>query len=222
MKSIRVAAAAAAAGIALTACSSPMQAGAAAVVGNERISASRLNEETRAYSAALRNAKLPPELEAALAGRSLEEALEQEQGTPASQRVLRRMAEVSATKQLLERYNVQVSPSEIEGVLKDPGQYPSAELNLLLGSAAIAPQNARDYGLAVAGLAKLRQQFGSGQSGADRLNQELNAVKVVYSPRYGTLNPQRSQQNPAMFVDNGRFGKVAEQQQQPPPQQQQG
>ncbi|TDC11110.1 hypothetical protein E1267_01375 [Nonomuraea longispora] len=217
MKSIRVAAASAAAGIALTACSSPMQAGAAAVVGNERISASELNEETKAYVAAMRNVKLPPELEAALSGRSLEEAVEQEQGTPASQRVLRRMADVLMIKQVLERHNVQVSQTEIDNVLKDPGQYPSAELNLLLGPAASAPQEAQDYGMAFAGLEKLRQRFGSGQDGADRLTKELSSVKVVYSPRYGALNPQRSQQNPAMFVDNGRFGKASEPQQ---PQQQ--
>ncbi|TDD02224.1 hypothetical protein E1292_24095 [Nonomuraea deserti] len=202
MKSIRVAVAAAAAGIALTACSSPMQAGAAAVVGNERISASRLNDETRAYSAALRNAKLPPQLQAALAGRSLEEVLEQESGASTSRRVLRRMVEVSAYNQLIARHNVQVSQAEIDKIIQSPlgpdgTQYPSAELQLLLSEATVAPANAREYGRALAGLIKLRQQFG-GQDGEERFKKELNTVKVAYSPRFDTLNP--------------RFGKVTEQQ----------
>ncbi|MEO3806711.1 hypothetical protein [Nonomuraea sp. B1E8] len=202
MKSIRVAVAAAAAGMALTACSSPMQAGAAAVVGSERISASQLNEETRAYVAALRNAKLPPQLEAALAGRSLEEVLEQESGVPANRRVLQRMVEVSAYSQLMARHNVQVSQAEIDKIIQSPlgpdgTQYPSAELQLLIGQGAVAPQNAREYGRALAGLIKLRQQFG-GQGGEDRFKKELSTVKVTFSPRFDTLNP--------------RFGKVAEQQ----------
>ncbi|MBF8188846.1 hypothetical protein ITP53_24540 [Nonomuraea sp. K274] len=208
-----MAATAAAVGIALTACSSPMQAGAAAVVGSERISMSQLDEDTQAYVSALRNAKLDQQTQAQLAGNSLEEVVLQ--GAPASQRVLLRMTEVSAFRQLLARYNVQVSQAEIDGVLRNPGQYPSAELNLLFSG--VAPQEAREYGRVVVGVSKLQQQFG-GESGQQRLIQEFSAIKPVFSPRYGVLNQQRSQQNPALFVDSGRFGKVTQQSAQPLPQ----
>ncbi|MGP3913940.1 hypothetical protein [Nonomuraea sp. 10N515B] len=217
MKSIRVAVAAAAVGMTLTACSSPMHAGAAAVVGNERISASQVNENTQVYVTALRNAKLDEQTKAALAGTTLEQAALQ--GTSASQLVLRNMVEVSAFRQLMARYNVQVSQTEIDNALKDPGQYPSAELRLLFSG--VAPQNAREYGRVVVGVAKLQQQFG-GESGQQRLLQEFSAFQPVFSPRYGVLNPQRSQENPAMFVDTGRFGKLTPPQQQQPQQQPQG
>lgn len=209
--------AAAAVGMTLTACSSPMHAGAAAVVGNERISASQVNENTQVYVTALRNAKLDEQTKAALAGTTLEQAALQ--GTSASQLVLRNMVEVSAFRQLMARYNVQVSQTEIDNALKDPGQYPSAELRLLFSG--VAPQNAREYGRVVVGVAKLQQQFG-GESGQQRLLQEFSAFQPVFSPRYGALNPQRSQENPAMFVDTGRFGKLTPPQQQQPQQQPQG
>jgi peptidoglycan/LPS O-acetylase OafA/YrhL len=79
--------AAAAVGMTLPACSSPMHAGAAAVVGKERISASQVNENTQVYVTALRNAKLDEQTKAALAGTTLEQAALQ--GTSASQLVLR-------------------------------------------------------------------------------------------------------------------------------------
>ncbi|MEV4566892.1 SurA N-terminal domain-containing protein [Nonomuraea sp. NPDC049419] len=191
MKSIRVAVAAAAAAVALSACSSPMQAGAAAVVGNERISMNKLSDDTQAYVAALKRAQLD------------ESAL----GVPATQAVLQRLVNVSVSKQLMARHNVQVTESEVDAVLKEPGQYQSAEVNLLAN--AVAPTDARDYGRAMVGLSKLQQQFG--QAGQEKLLQEFNSIKPVFNPRYGQLNQQRSQENPALFVDTGRFGKATQQ-----------
>ncbi|MEV0823498.1 SurA N-terminal domain-containing protein [Nonomuraea rubra] len=196
MKSIRVAVAAAAAVAALTACSSPMQAGAAAVVGNERISMDKLNNDTQAYLAALKKAQLD------------ETAL----GVPANQAVLQRLVNVSVSRQLMDRHKVQVSETEIDTALKDPGQFQSPEINLLANG--VAPSDARDYARAMVGLTKLQQQFG-GQAGQERLIQEFSSIKPVFNPRFGTLNPQRSEQNPALFVDTGRFGKVTQQAQQP-------
>ncbi|TDD52848.1 hypothetical protein E1286_08215 [Nonomuraea terrae] len=193
MKSIRVAVAAAAVAMALTACSSPMQAGAAAVVGKERISTSELNEDTQAYLAALKRANLD---ESALGG------------VPASQIVLQRLVNVSVSRQLAARYKVQVSESEVDAALRDPGQFESPEINLLANG--VTPTDARDYGRAIVGLSKLQQQFG-GQAGQQRLTQEFISIKPVFSPRYGALNPQRTQENPALFVDTGRFGKLTQQ-----------
>nr|WP_186404456.1 SurA N-terminal domain-containing protein [Nonomuraea sp. ATCC 55076] len=189
MKSIRVAVAAAAVVAAMTACSSPMQAGAAAVVGNERISMSKLNADTQAYLAALKKAQLD------------ESAL----GVPANQAVLQRLVNVSVSNQLLDRHNVQVTETEIDNALKDPGQFQSPEINLLANG--VAPSDARAYARAMVGLTKLQQQFG-GQAGQEKLIQEFSSIKPIFNPRFGQLNGQRSQENPALFVDTGRFGKL--------------
>ncbi|WP_127936504.1 SurA N-terminal domain-containing protein [Nonomuraea polychroma] len=194
MKSIRVAVAAAAVGIALTACSSPMQAGAAAVVGNERITTSKVNADSEAYKSALKQAKLT------------EEALG---GVPVSHVVLQRLINVAVIKQLMARYKVQATETEVDAMLKDPGQYQSAQINLL--AAGVAPSDARDYGRAMVGLSKLQKQFGNDQ----KLAQEFGSIKPVLNPRYGTFNPERSQENPGIFIDTGRFGKLTVQPQQP-------
>ncbi|MEV4014806.1 hypothetical protein AB0J35_30330 [Nonomuraea angiospora] len=198
MKSIRVAVAAAAVGIALTACSSPMQAGAAAVVGKERISTGQLNRDAEAYKAALKKNKLD------------ETAL----GVPVSQYVLQRLADISAARQLMARNNVQVTEKEIDAKLQDPGQYQSAEINLL--ALGVAPSYARDYARTAVGMAKLQQQ--AGQGGLDKLRQDFASIKTTFNPRFGVVNTNPSQENPSLFVDAGRFGKAAPQQAQQPQQ----
>ncbi|MER5999077.1 SurA N-terminal domain-containing protein [Nonomuraea sp. NPDC051941] len=198
MKSIRVAVAAAAVGIALTACSSPMQAGAAAVVGKERISTGQLNRDAEAYKAALKQNKLD------------ETAL----GVPVSQYVLQRLADISAAKQLMARNNVQVTDKEIDAKLQDPGQYQSPQINLL--ALGVAPSYAREYARTAVGMAKLQQQ--AGQGGLDKLRQDFASIKTIFNPRFGVVNANPSQENPSLFVDAGRFGKATPQQ---APQQQQ-
>ncbi|MFG6194974.1 hypothetical protein [Nonomuraea sp. JJY05] len=199
MKSIRVAVAAAAVGLALTACSSPLQAGAAAVVGKERISTSQLNADAEAYKAALKKNKLD------------ETAL----GVPVTQYVLQRLADISAAEQLMARNNVQVTEKEIDAKLQDPGQYQSAEINLL--ALGVAPSYARDYARTAVGMAKLQQQ--AGQGGMDKLRQDFASIKTTFNPRFGVVNTNPSQENPALFIDAGRFGKATTPQARP---QQQG
>jgi peptidyl-prolyl cis-trans isomerase SurA len=182
--------AAAAVGIALTACSSPMQAGAAAVVGDQRITVSRLNADTESFRAALKKVQVD---ENQAFG-----------GIPINNVVLQRMVNVAVADQLMGRYNVRASESEIDNALKDPGQYQSAEINLLANG--VVPTDARDWGRAMVGLAKLQQQFG-GESGQQRLAQEFNAIKPIVNPRYGAPNTA-PQENPGIFVDTGRFGKL--------------
>ncbi|MFF4619452.1 SurA N-terminal domain-containing protein [Nonomuraea jabiensis] len=198
MKSIRVAVAAAAVGIALTACSSPMQAGAAAVVGKERISTGQLTKDAEAYKAALKQNKLD------------ETAL----GVPVSQYVLQRLADISAARQLMARNNVQVTDKEIDAKLQDPGQYQSPQINLL--ALGVAPSYAREYARTAVGMAKLQQQ--AGQGGLDKLRQDFASIKTTFNPRFGVVNTNPSQENPSLFVDAGRFGKATPQQ----AQQQQG
>ncbi|MEV6031352.1 SurA N-terminal domain-containing protein [Nonomuraea sp. NPDC052116] len=199
MKSIRVAVAAAAVGIALTACSSPMQAGAAAVVGKERISTGQLNKDAEAYKAALKQNKLD------------ETAL----GVPVSQYVLQRLADISAASQLMARNNVQVTDKEIDAKLQDPGQYQSPQINLL--ALGVAPSYAREYARTAVGMAKLQQQ--AGQGGLDKLRQDFASIKTIFNPRFGVVNANPSQENPSLFVDAGRFGKATPQQAQQPQQQ---
>ncbi|MBB5774824.1 SurA N-terminal domain-containing protein [Nonomuraea jabiensis] len=198
MKSIRVAVAAAAVGIALTACSSPMQAGAAAVVGKERISTGQLNRDAEAYRAALKQNKLD------------ETAL----GVPVSQYVLQRLADISAARQLLARNNVQVTDKEIDAKLQDPGQYQSPQINLL--ALGVAPSYAREYARTAVGMAKLQQQ--AGQGGIDKLRKDFASIKTTFNPRFGVVNTNPSQENPSLFVDAGRFGKATSQQAQQQPQ----
>ncbi|WP_214325907.1 SurA N-terminal domain-containing protein [Nonomuraea sediminis] len=194
MKSIRVALAAAAAGIALTACSSPLQAGAAAVVGDERISADQLNTKVKGFEEALRLAKIEPS----------------QLPLPVNQFVLLGMTNEAAARQLAAKYNMQVTEAEVDAALKDPGQQSSPELNLL--SKGVVPTDARGYIRAEVGLKKVVDSLGGqqNQQAMAKLRADFGSIKVVYSPRYGTFDPQQG------FIDTGRFGKL-----EPAPQQQQ-
>lgn len=201
MKSIRVAVAAAAVGLALTACSSPVEAGAAAVVGKERISANELSTNVKEYEAALAKAKVTP----------------QQLGFPGSisQIVLFQLAQISQYEQLVASAGVQVSEGEIDQFIAASTQDPQKGTleQQMLGS-GIAPSKARDYMRISVGLQKLLQQYGGGndeaaqQRGNQKLAEAAQAIPITYSPRYGAINQQRSEQSPQLFVDPGRFGKV--------------
>ncbi|MFI6500437.1 SurA N-terminal domain-containing protein [Nonomuraea typhae] len=205
MKSIRVALAAAAAGVALTACANPIEAGAAAIVGNERIAAKDLNAEVKQYEQALTAARLDAT------------ALQ----VPLSQFVLYRMTNESVYRQLAAKHGVQVNESEIDAALKDPGQQQSPEINLL--AKGVPPGDARDYLRGELSIRKIVDKLGGpqNQQALDALRKDFEAVKVTYSPRYGKVNTQPTQENPSMFLDTGRFGKLTPTQQ-PQAQQPQG
>ncbi|WP_336207967.1 SurA N-terminal domain-containing protein [Nonomuraea sp. LPB2021202275-12-8] len=198
MKSIRVALAAAAAGaslFALTACSTPVEAGAAAVVGDQRISSRDLNSNVQEFEAALKKASIEPA----------------QLGVPVSQFVLFRMTNQSRYQQLADKHGITVSETEIDAALKQPGQAQSPEMNLL--SKGVSPANPRAYLRAELGAAKLIDKFGGSQSqeAAAKWAEEYNAIKPVFSPRYGTFQQDQG------FVDPGRFGRPL----QPPQQEQQ-
>ncbi len=180
--------------VALTACSSPMEAGAAAVVGSRRISAADLNRNVREYEAALKKAGVQPS----------------QLPLPMTQFVLLRMTEQSRFEQLARKFGVQVSEAEIDAAAKDPGQAGSPEMNLL--AKGVSPGNARAFVRAEVGLTKLADKFGGrqNQQAIAKLTQEYNSIKPVFSPRYGTFDQQRG------FLDAGRFGKAAPQDQQQP------
>ncbi|NRQ34452.1 hypothetical protein HII36_21720 [Nonomuraea sp. NN258] len=192
MKSIRVAVAVAVAGVALTACSSPMKAGSAAVVGSERISSADLDKNVQEYQAALEQAKLLDQV-----------------NVPLNQLVLWRMGKESGWRQLAAKHNIQVPESAVDAALKDPGEAQSPEYNLL--GQGVAPANARGYLRAQLAMGELQRRFagsGDAQAAQAKWTAEINSVKPVFSPRYGTFDPER------LFVDSGRFGKLPEEPQQ--------
>jgi len=199
VKSIRVALAAAAAAAciaALTACSTPVEAGAAAVVGDQRIAAKDLNRDVREFETALKKAGIEPD----------------QLGVPITQFVLFRMTNQARYQQMARKHGVTVTEAEIDAAVKNPGQQQSPEMNLL--SKGVSPANPRAYLRAELGAAKVIDKFGGAenQQAAAKWAEEYNAIKPVFSPRYGTFQQDQG------FVDVGRFGKPAEQ---PQPQQQQ-
>lgn len=198
MKSIRVALAATAAGaglFAVTACGTTVEAGAAAVVGEQRISSQDLKRNVQEFEAALRKARIDPG----------------QLGVPISQFVLFRMTNQLRYQQIADKHGVTVSETEIDQALKQPGQQQTPEMNLL--TKGVSPANPRAYLRAELGAAKVIEKWGGTQSqaAAAKWNEEYNAVKPFFSPRYGTFTPDQG------FVDSGRFGTPA----QPPQQQQQ-
>ncbi|HLU74063.1 MAG TPA: SurA N-terminal domain-containing protein [Nonomuraea sp.] len=191
MKSIRVAVAAAAAGVSflgLTACSTPVEAGAAAIVGNQRISASELNANVETFEDALDRANIDPG----------------QLGVPVTQFVLFRMTNQLRYQQLADKYGVKVTESEVDLALKDPGQFQDPEMNLL--SKGVAPSDARDFIRAEVGATKVLDRLGGreSQEAAAKWQEEYNSVKAVFNPRYGNFQPQQG------FVDPGRFGTPAQ------------
>lgn len=207
MKSIRVAAAAAAVGLALTACSSPVEAGAAAVVGKQRIAANELNANIKEYEAALQKAKITPE--------------QLQFPGSISQVVLYQMAHINQAKQLVVNAGVQVSEGEIDQFIaastKEKGPLEQQML-----SSGIAPSMGREYTRISIGIQKALSQLGGGtdqaaqQLGNQKLQEAAAAIPITYSPRYGKVNEQLSQENPKLFIDTGRFGTAPAPTQAPP------
>ncbi len=198
MKSIRVVLAASAAGaslFALTACGAPVEAGAAAVVGDQRISSQDLNRNVEEFEAALKKAQIDPG----------------QLGVPVTQFVLFRMTNQLRYQQIADKNGVTVTETEIDQALKQPGQAQSPEMNLL--TKGVSPANPRAYLRAELGAAKVIEKWGGPQSqqAATKWNEEYNAVKPVFSPRYGSFQQDQG------FVDPGRFGtpgQLPQQQQQ--------
>ncbi|GAA3473783.1 SurA N-terminal domain-containing protein [Nonomuraea roseola] len=189
MKSIRMAVAVAALGVAVSACSSPVQAGSAAVVGNERISASDLNTNVKQLESALAKAHIP----------------QSQLGLPVTQYALLQMVNVVQFRQLASKAGAKVTDGEIDQLIASQGGLAALEKQTL--AQGVPPAYTREWlGTSIA-INKMMQQYGGGtdeaarQRGQQKLIEQAAAIKVTYSPRYGTFDPQKG------FVDAGRFGK---------------
>ncbi|WP_326825737.1 SurA N-terminal domain-containing protein [Streptosporangium sp. NBC_01756] len=205
---VRVILAVAAAGVALTACS-PTQAGAAAVVGGQRISSSQLDGDVR-------------ELEAALAKAGGSAAQLQSYGS-LPQLVLYQTATAKQLTIAAERKGVTATDGEIDQLISTAGGQAQYEQQML--QQAVPPSQMRAYAKASLLASKLAAKYGGGtdqaalQRGSQLASKDVQAVKISWNPRYGTFNAQPSQQQPRIFLTNDRFGKAPAAQAEAAPQQ---
>ncbi|GAA4202838.1 SurA N-terminal domain-containing protein [Streptosporangium oxazolinicum] len=195
---VRVILAVAAAGVALTACS-PNQAGAAAVVGGERISSAELDRNVREYEAALAKANVSAS------------QLQFKDSVP--QLVLFQLANAKQHAQVAASKGITVTEGEVDQVIAGQGGQEKFEQQML--QQAVAPSHAREFMKSQVMISKLIAKYGGGtdeaaiQRGQEQAIKDLQAMPITWNPRYGTLNQQRSEQQPSVFVDAGRFGAPA-------------
>lgn len=194
---VRVILAVAAAGVALTACSST-QAGAAAVVGGARISSGELDRNVREYEDALAKANVS--------------ASQLQFPGSVPQVVLFQLASARQYTLVAESKGVRVTDAEIDQMITAAGGAARYEQQML--QQAVAPSQVRAHTKATLLLTKLMAKYGGGtdeaavKRGQEQVIKDLEAVPVTWNPRYGTLNTQRSQQRPDLFVDAARFGAI--------------
>jgi hypothetical protein len=187
-----VAVALAAAGLALSACS-PMQAGAAAIIGKDRITSSDLNSEVRSFNQSLAANKMT----------------EQQLGLsiPLPQMILYRMANAKQFIMYARSKGVTVTQREIDDVVAARGG--QAQLDKILLANGIPPSQRNQAISALVVQDKLMGQLGAGsdeqsqQAAFQKLSQQADeAVPVKYSPRFGKWDAQQG------LVPDDRFGSV--------------
>jgi peptidyl-prolyl cis-trans isomerase SurA len=187
----------AAAGVALTACS-PSQAGAAAIVGKDRISAGELDKNVREYEAALAKANVS--------------ASQLQFPGSVPQVVLFQLATSAQRAKVAESKGITVTEAEIDQVISGGGGAAQYEQQML--QQAVAPSKTREFTRASLLITKLMAKYGGGtdeaaiQKGQVQVIKDLQSVPITWNPRYGTINEQRSEQQPSLFVESTRFGAV--------------
>lgn len=195
---VRVILAVAAAGVALTACS-PSQAGAAAIVGKDRISAGELDKNVREYEAALAKANVS--------------ASQLQFPGSVPQVVLFQLATSAQRAKVAESKGVTVTEAEIDQVISG-GDGGAAGYEQQMLQQAVAPSKIREFTRASLLITKLMAKYGGGtdeaaiQKGQVQVIKDLQSVPITWNPRYGTINEQRSEQQPNLFVESARFGAV--------------
>lgn len=205
---VRVILAVAAAGVALTACS-PSQAGAAAIVGKDRISAGELDKNVREYEAALAKANVS--------------ASQLQFPGSVPQVVLFQLATSAQRAKVAESKGITVTDAEIDQVISGGGGAAQYEQQML--QQAVAPSKTREFTRASLLITKLMAKYGGGtdeaaiQKGQAQVIKDLQSVPITWNPRYGTINEQRSEQQPNLFVESNRFGAVPAAPPAAPPQQ---
>ncbi|GIH99081.1 SurA N-terminal domain-containing protein [Planobispora takensis] len=199
---VRVILAVVAAGAALTACS-PSQAGAAAIVGDQRISTSELNADVKEYEKAITTAGVS------------RQQLQIRGSIP--QAILANLIVISQFDQLGARNGVTVTQAEVESFLAQVLQQRQGSTREQLAVSIGVPPSDLDR-LVRASLVeqKLMAKLGAGQdeasqqAAAQKLSEEAKAVPVTRNPRYGENNPQpQAQDGSDFFIENNRFGALS-------------
>lgn len=188
---LKLAAVAVAAGLALTACSGPIQAGSAATVGDHRITTATLDENVTEFQKALESAKIAPD------------QLQQLPGT-VTQAVLLQLVNVSQFSQLERQNGITVSDGEVDAFYaSNNGQ---AAVDQILLQRGVSPLLARDWLKVSIGSEKLAAKLGGGTgeqqmaAGQQKINELAGKIPVTFSPRYGKFDPSQG------WLPSDRFG----------------
>ncbi|MEO3863660.1 SurA N-terminal domain-containing protein [Acrocarpospora sp. B8E8] len=175
----------------LTACG-PIQVGAAATVGDQRISSEQLDSGVREFQSALTAAKIPAE-QVQLPG-------------SVPQAVLLQLANINQFTQVAVANGVVISEGEIDNFITQQGGKASVDQALL--TRGVPPSSVRDWLRASIGAQKMIAQLGGGTdeaattAGQQKLAVEAEKVPVKFNPRYGTFDPAQG------WVPSNRFGTI--------------
>jgi hypothetical protein len=181
-KRVRVLLVAAASAGALTACS-PLHAGAAAIVGDQRITTGELNSGIEEYQQALISAKV---------------SADQLQVPSIPQGVLMQLIDIRQFGLLAERHGVTVTDGEIDSARAQYQGGPGALDKMMLGR-AVPPSQSRAWIRAQLSIQKVLKQEGAGndqaslQQAQQKVLKELDTIEIKISPRYGELSAQTGQ-----------------------------
>ncbi|GII64565.1 hypothetical protein Skr01_46500 [Sphaerisporangium krabiense] len=199
MKSIRVrapqaVAAAVLACLAMTACSSPVRVGEAATVGNERISTGELNDKIAEFQAALKKS-------------NINESQLQIPSIPRA--ILLQLIAIRQFDGFAQRNGIAVTDGDVDKLISEQGG--SQQLGMAALGKGVAPSMARSWVRGGVIYQKALERFGANltdqasvQAAQIKLVQQLEAVPVKISPRYGAWDNQQGG-----MVDEARFGKPA-------------
>lgn len=196
MKSPRVLLAIAAAAVALTGCSSPVQAGAAAIVGDERISAEELSRVVADYERELKAANIDFD----------QWRMERRISHSMAQLVLSQLVYTEQIKQIGEKHGVAVTDGELSAAERQVVEnnrgiaFDTVVLNVGLPKA-----EGRELLRATVIQQKLAPRLGATDDNqlGEALSKELAAIPVKFHPRYGTYVASNGS-----FTDGERFGKL--------------
>ncbi|GII29858.1 hypothetical protein [Planotetraspora mira] len=189
---VRVAVAVAVAGVALSACG-PVQAGAAAIVGKERIAASDLDTKIQDFRKDLAAHKMT----------------EDQLGLriPLTQLILLRLANDEQYIQLGKQRGIAVTQRDIDDVIASQGGQSQTDAALLQSGVPLSM--GREFISSLIIQQKLVEQAGGGvdqqsqQLALQKVTQEADSkVPMRFSPRYGKFDAQQG------FLPDERFGKV--------------
>ncbi|WP_214415899.1 SurA N-terminal domain-containing protein [Sphaerisporangium fuscum] len=186
-------AAAVLAGVALTACSSPVQVGTAATVGGDQITSKQLDSEVREYKDALKQAKVS----------------EAQLQSPIPKTVLTQLIFFHQFDQFAKKTGLTITEGDIDKLINDQGGIQKIGPEGL--SRGIPPSQTRQWIRTTLIYQKALERFGANltdqasvQAAQEKLFGELGNIPVKVSHRYGTWDLQQGQ-----LVEEARFGKPA-------------